>query len=118
MEGLQNQLQYSGLEGVVLKEESDSRVRIYLDQGNTVLRLKMQIVHPLFVTEELLQGLTQQQITSLKELSLVAMADTRKEMYIQLQDLTHERITGLKECLRRASSMSTLLAHTTIWGLL
>jgi len=100
VEGLQNQLQYNGLEGVVLKEESDSHVRICLDQGNMVLHLKMQNVHPLLVTEELLQGLTQQQITSVKELSLIAMEDARKEMYIQLQDLTHERITSMKECLR------------------
>jgi len=44
VEGLQTQLQYNGLKGVVLSEVGDSRISVRLDQDNKKLRLQLQNV--------------------------------------------------------------------------
>jgi len=74
VEGLQNQAQYNGLEGVVLKQEDDSRVCVRLDQDK---KQKLENVR-----------------------MPCATVDERKEMYAQLQDLVHEEVTTSKELLR------------------
>jgi len=56
-EGLQNQAQYNGLEGVVLKQADDSRVCMRLDQDNKDLRLKLQNVRPLVATADKRKGM-------------------------------------------------------------
>jgi len=70
VEGLQNQPQYHGLKGVVLKQAVDLRVCVHLDQDNMDLRLKLQSLHPLVVT-----------------------ANECKELYAQLQTWHMKRLT-------------------------
>jgi len=77
VDGLQNYPQHNGLEGVVFKQENDSRVCVRLDQNNHELRLKLQNARP-----------------------LVATADERKVLYTQLQDLADEGIASNTEYLR------------------
>ena len=77
VEGLKNQTQWNGLEGVVLKQAGGSRVCVRLDQDNKDFRLKLENVY-----------------------LLVATVDERKELFAQLQDLAEEAITSQTESLR------------------
>lgn len=52
VKGLQNNLEYNGLEGVISKIARDSRIYVRLDQGHKELRLKLENVRPLIVTAE------------------------------------------------------------------